>query len=278
MIKNKVKIVLQQNNPLRFVISRLLRSLMILEIFRITYRYRSINLRLTRSALSLSLWVDRNEREDDADFLDRVLRKDDVFVDVGAHIGHLSLLASNIVGSGGRVFSIEAHPATYLDLIENVRLNRVDNVYPANVAAGDCVGWVLFSDNVRANDQNRVVNDGGIRVFCVPLDDLLGGVVVNLLKIDVEGFEKKVFEGARTVLANTEVVIFEAYEKHYREFGYSFGYIYDLLSAAGFELGLVNKGTVQIVGRSYEPVSCVNVVAWKDRSKFLARSGFRLLD
>lgn len=278
MSENKIQIILQQKKPVRFIVSRLLRDLKILDIFKITYRYRSVTLRLTRSALSLSLWVDKNEREDDAEFLGRVLRKNGVFVDVGAHIGHLSLLASGIVGPLGKVFAIEAHPVTYLDLIENVRLNLATNVYPANVAAGDCAGWVSFSDNVRASDQNKVVNDGGLKVLCAPLDNLLGNLKINLLKIDVEGFEKNVFLGAQTVLSNTEVLMFEAYKTHYTNYGYSFADIHELLSASGFELGLVKNERVQIISREYEPVNCVNVVAWKDRANFLEKTGLRLQD
>lgn len=276
MFVDKLRVIQRQKKPFRFILSRLLRDLGFLDIFRITYRYRSITLRMTKSALSLSLWVDASDREEDVLFINRVLKENDVVVDVGAHIGHLSLMAAKIVGPLGKVYSIEAHPVTYLDLLENIHLNQADNVYPVNAAAGENFGWLSFSNNVRANDQNKVVDRGPLKVFCVPLDFFLGDLKVALLKIDTEGFEKYVFLGARRVLANTEILIFEAYEQHYNIFDYSFAEVYDFLSSFGFELGLVSGGKVRIIGKDYIPENCVNVVGWKDRKTFIARSGFRL--
>jgi len=65
------------------------------------------------------------------------LKPGDVFVDVGANIGFFSLLASQIVGSEGRVVSIEPSPTIFAQLTANVALNRVGNIRLVNCAASD---------------------------------------------------------------------------------------------------------------------------------------------
>lgn len=99
---SKLKVVFQQRRPLRFLFSRLLRDSTLLDRFKFHYNYEGFSIRLTRSALSLALWIDRDDRKGDWIFISRVLSLGDVFVDVGAHIGHLSLLASKVVGQRER--------------------------------------------------------------------------------------------------------------------------------------------------------------------------------
>jgi hypothetical protein len=66
-----------------------------------------------------------------------LLASGDVCVDVGAHIGYFSLLASRLVGPHGHVYALEPAPATYAALRSNLELNGVTNVTALRVAAGD---------------------------------------------------------------------------------------------------------------------------------------------
>ncbi|MDR5638519.1 MULTISPECIES: FkbM family methyltransferase [unclassified Thermosynechococcus] len=273
---SKLKVVFQQRRPLRFLFSRLLRDSTLLDRFKFHYNYEGFSIRLTRSALSLALWIDRDDRKGDWIFISRVLSLGDVFVDVGAHIGHLSLLASKVVGPTGKVFAIEAHPRTYQDLLENVRANGADNIYAINVAASDRPSWLNFTDEKTANDQNRVDSKGNLRVFSLPLDLIVENEHVSLLKIDTEGFEKFIFLGAENLLKKTSVIYFEAYKKHYDAFGYDFEFIYDFLSARGFELGVITPKGLNIINGSYVPWQCTNIVAWRHRESFLRKTEFVL--
>ena len=74
-----------------------------------------------------------------------------------------------------------------------------------NVAVGAEDGVVQFSDGMW-DDINRVASDGEIEVPLRPLDDLVTEAVVHLLKIDVEGYEPKVLEGARGLRLRTRCV------------------------------------------------------------------------
>jgi FkbM family methyltransferase len=84
--------------------------------------------------------VNRNEfinmtiREDD--IIERFTPKQgDIVVDIGAHIGHYTIIASKRVGTNGKVVAIEAHPSNFEMLNRNIKLNQLTNVIPLNYAA-----------------------------------------------------------------------------------------------------------------------------------------------
>jgi len=61
-------------------------------------------------------------------------RKNETFVDVGAHIGKYTLQIAKIVGETGRVVAVEPHPTTFQILRRNIELNSLKNVFAVNVA------------------------------------------------------------------------------------------------------------------------------------------------
>ena len=270
MLTKKIRILISQKNPIRFLVSRILRDLGLLDRYQLFYSYKDIKLRLSRSALSLALWIDKNDRDDDSMIISSILEHGDVFVDVGAHIGHLSLLAARKVGPAGKVFSFEAHPKTYQDLVDNIKVNKINNIFASNIAVADKLAWLGFSDEPRANDQNCVKLDADLKILAVPLDLVLPAKRVKLLKIDVEGFEKFVFEGGRTILNLVDAVYFEAYEKNYDKYDTKFSEIYDLLFSYGFSLGVVDShGYITRLSRDFKPYNCVNILGWRDEGKII---------
>lgn len=215
----------------RFVAGRILWRSGLCRHFEITTDlYR---LRFFPTALSCALWTDPRARQADEDFYRRYLRRDDTVVDVGANVGTLTLTAAALVGTLGAVWSIEAHPRTYRYLLENVALNARRNVIPLHAAAGDRRAVISFSDG-RLDDQNRVDEGGPLAVKVERLDDLVPARRVQLLKIDVEGYELFVLRGARTLLDGTDCVYFECAERAYRRYGYAVTDIVALLEQKGF--------------------------------------------
>jgi FkbM family methyltransferase len=157
-----------------------------------------------------------NDRQEEDRLLASYLREGDCMVDVGANVGTLALTAAGRVGQAGIVYAFEGHPRVYRYLQENVALNGFANVRAFNLAIGDVDGTTQFSD-LRSDDQNSIVRRGeGITVPMRPLDAL--GIiepVIHLLKIDVEGYERFVLEGARELLARTLTVYFESWDTHF---------------------------------------------------------------
>ena len=115
----------------------------------------------------------------------------DVVFDVGAGIGAETLLFSRLVGAGGRVVAIEAHPRTYARLALLCRVNRLDNVVPLQVAASYEEGTVAISDT--AQHLRNALGADGVPVRARRLDTIaseLGIDGVDFLKMNIEGAER----------------------------------------------------------------------------------------
>ena len=196
------------------------------------------------------LWCNPHFYSADEDVLRQHLKPGDVFVDVGANIGALTLAAAKIVGDAGRVFSVEAHPRTVRYLRGNIKLNRAVNVTVFHAAAGDHEGVVNFSSG-RSDDQNRVT-ESGLSVPLRTLDSLIPDTPVRLLKIDVEGFELFALRGAERLLQRTDMVYFESWESHFSKYGYSTSDVLEFLKMHGFEVGRP---------KDYKSAECENLLA-----------------
>jgi len=220
---------------IRFFLSRILWATKLSSIFtmRDISGYR---LRFYPGPVSTALWCNPEFYKNEHQLLEKYLRPGDVFVDVGANIGALTLKASRIVAERGTVFSIEAHPKTIRYLRGNLKLNSVRNVRVFHTAVGDKEGIVHFTTK-RCDDANHVSESGVAAPMCT-LDSLLPDVPVRLLKIDVEGFELFVLRGAARILGQTDLIYFESYEPFFSRFGYSTGDVLSFLEEHGFDTGL----------------------------------------
>jgi FkbM family methyltransferase len=261
-------ILKKQRHPLRFLWSRIIRDTGIWRF--LVFKMDGYTLRFHPAALSLSLWVDRNDRSTDSDVIRLLLSSGQTYVDVGANIGHLVVEAALAVGKAGQVFAFEPHPRIAGFLRENVHLNGLKNIAVAQMALGQEFGWVILSDQ-RADDQNRVCVDGaGIPVPLATLDTFLPETPIHLLKVDVEGYEKFVFEGARKTLDRTQYIYFEAKESHFNHLGYTFADLYDIISGAGFSIIFIEDGQLNEVTRDRIFDDCVNLFASRNMQTLTA--------
>lgn len=131
--------------------------------------------------------------------------------DVGAYIGFFTLLMASRAGRRGRVVALEPNPLSYDRLRRNIRLNQLSNVRCLNLAAADSSSRGLFlleedGTPLEGHLIEREGADGGgptIEVETAALDDLVvkrGFPRPDLVKIDVEGSEKAVLAGMKTIL------------------------------------------------------------------------------
>ena len=226
--------------------------------------------------LSSQLWIDPHGRDEALAFFRDYLEPGDFVVDVGANIGDTVLAAAMRVGSGGRVIGIEPHPRTFKYLQDNVALNRAANVETINAAAGAAAGTVRFSDD-RRDDMNHV-NGGPLEVRVARLDELVsGGAEVALLKVDVEGYEKFVLEGATDLLRRTRCVHFEVSSLHFPRFGYTTADLLALLTGAGFMLFRPLGGRrLAPIPLTFDTERFDNLLALRDVTDFVRRTGWHL--
>jgi len=146
-----------------------------------------------------------------------------VFVDVGGNIGLFSIpVAKKLSDKGGKVFSFEAQRIFYYMLAGNVALNNLTNMYAYNLAVSDREEWLeiplvdYFNKNdfgtVTFKDSNSVDDKflGQEKVRTMMLDNL-GFDRLDLMKIDVEGMETNVLNGAKNSIAKFRPLIFIEY-------------------------------------------------------------------
>jgi FkbM family methyltransferase len=138
-------------------------------------------------------------------------------VDAGANIGVFSLRAAR--AGCVRVLAIEPDPITFARLVRHVRLNCAESVIPLAVAVGANPrravyrrGGASTTGRISRRGESAPADAAEIVVEVEPLAQLLdrhGLDTVNLLKIDVEGDEAEVLQGAVPALARIERVVME---------------------------------------------------------------------
>jgi FkbM family methyltransferase len=139
--------------------------------------------------------------------LTRVLRPGSVFWDVGAHVGFFSCLAGRIVGESGLVLSFEPEAENRRRLLEAVRMNRLSNVMVRETAVGASTSRATLHATGTSTMWSLLDGSGddgrSVEVPCQTLDDELrsGTRPPTLLKVDVEGAEVDVLEGAAALFA-----------------------------------------------------------------------------
>jgi FkbM family methyltransferase len=147
-------------------------------------------------------------------------KEGDIVIDVGAHIGPYTLIASKSVGLRGKVIAIEAAPDNFDILNRNIQLNKLTNVITLNYAAfskEDKIKLYLPSkekEEFSNTKYNTVMMERAhgktkfVEVKANTLDYLLqsNGIKhqqVNWIKIDVEGAEYEVLRGAKDILSKS---------------------------------------------------------------------------
>lgn len=156
-------------------------------------------------------------------FLLHALQPAETFVDVGANIGAYTILASKVVKS--RSIAFEPLPKTADRLRDQVHINRIETIVDVrNMGVGDKKGALFFTNNKDATNKVSLAGERAntTRVEVSTLDSELVEGELYFLKIDVEGFEYNVIQGASSLLStdNISAVIIEL-NGNSEEFGHS---------------------------------------------------------
>lgn len=176
----------------------------------------------------------------DMAFVLHVLRSEDLFGDVGANVGVYTILASK--NAGCSVIAAEPIPGTFEKLKRNVFLNGVpEQVQLVRGGIGAEKGELSFTNtldtvnHVLSDSEQAVEAHAGVRVPVFTLNALCEKKHPAVLKIDVEGFEWQVLQGASELLAGSVLksIIIELNGSGGR-YGYEDEKIHELLGNHGF--------------------------------------------
>jgi FkbM family methyltransferase len=168
--------------------------------------------------------------------------------DVGAYLGHFTLLAARELNGAGSVLSFECNPANYRFLLHNIRLNGLaDRVVASSCAVADELarlpfrarGGDLSTGSLLARHDSREAVD----VPTTTLDHALGGRPLDVLKMDIEGGEVRALDGmARTLATSPDLMILvECNPSALAAVGASAAELLDRLAFAGFSVREIDE-------------------------------------
>lgn len=162
-----------------------------------------------------------------------------VVADIGANIGYYSLIAAKLVGNEGNVYAFEPDPNNYELLVRNIKINGYANVTPIPKAISNKHGKIkLFVDKFSPclssfSEDNVLEKAGFLEVETTTLDNFFENraenSTVNLIKMDVQGAEGLIIEGAEKILRSNGLRIIMEF------------WPYGLRNAGTDPLGLLNK-------------------------------------
>jgi FkbM family methyltransferase len=182
--------------------------------FKIKYPIQDIDIRVTVKASKSDplhwLLLERGEIEYYCiKFISSIIKEGAIVFDIGAYVGSYTLLFSKLVGSSGKIVAFEPNPIAFSILNYNLRKNSALNVIPIKMGVSNTIGKVeLKTQDFGASTASITRYKGyskGLKTFtanCTTLDNYCSenGVIPQVIKIDVEGAEAQVIEGAKNII------------------------------------------------------------------------------
>jgi len=140
--------------------------------------------------------------------IESFITNDAIFIDIGANFGLYTLHVSRLINKNGQIICFEPFSENFDSLTQNIVLNGLPNVHLENIAIGEKEGVINLYYDKRENNLGMVSAtplERGIteEVKVVSLDTYLKNIHFNkidLIKIDVEGFEYSVLSGMKNTL------------------------------------------------------------------------------
>lgn len=142
-------------------------------------------------------------------------------IDVGANLGFIATILARIVGDGGRVLAFEPSPRVFDKLEKTIAANGLRQVTPFNFGCGVTSSVEHLRQVSRSSGNASIVGSGTdpIEIFIERLDDVAAARAspVSLLKIDTEGYEPRVLEGAAGIIETDRPILYLEMGGEYRD-------------------------------------------------------------
>lgn len=198
----------------------------------------------------INLWVWESHI---SELIKKSLKEWETFLDLGANIGYMSLLASIIVGENWKVLSFEPSKTNFQKLNQNISLNKILNITPYNYGVWNKNSIETLFYKTNNPGGSSIVNVGQNKntiqeeIEIIKLDDFIKDEQINFIKMDIEWFEYFAIEWMLWILKNDKDIkmIFE-YSPYYYKGIYGKDYekksieLLDTLIEVWFELYEIN--------------------------------------
>jgi FkbM family methyltransferase len=185
----------------------------------------------------------------ETELVKREIKKGDVVLDIGAHIGYYSLIFAKYVGRKGKVFAFEPDPDNFTLLKKNVEINGYENTVLIQRAVSNqtCKGklflWEEGTDDHRIYDSHD--NRMCIEIDVIKLDDYFKNYdgKIDFIKIDIQGAELMALKGMSNLLNRNEElrILTEFWPFGLKKSGADSEEYLKLFISHGFELYQINK-------------------------------------
>lgn len=237
---------------------------------------KDTTIKLRKDSFLTSLILNDFEHDELA-FLKKILDKGDVVFDIGANIGIYTLLSSRYVGEFGVVYAFEPSPNSYKKLNSNIAQNKLVNVNTKMLAVSDSSNQLLsLYENINGYDalSNLIqpISDTDIitKVKTITLDDFILNEKVKVnkikfVKVDVEGWEIHVLQGAKSLLNNLFPIVFmvEFSDVNLKDKHHTAASIYEFMVTEKFEWYQFNSTNNKLefspLRNYYEPCNLIAV-------------------
>lgn len=243
----------------------------------------NLKIAIPKSGSGAAIYYQGFSEPETADFMLRFLRSGMVVLDVGAHLGEYTLLASQIVGATGQVHAFEPQQHIFSILCENIQMNGLSNVTLNCAAVSDRIGEIEFQvldEPAMSSIRKHTTlgkNSRSIGVTSTSLDTYLSKQhsKIDLIKVDVEGAEKFVFQGAEDLLSlpadKAPTWIFEYAPVSYADFEYQPSELLELLERHGYGVWQYSgEGQLDNFDPNADLGAIVNLIATKDKTDLLS--------
>ncbi len=154
---------------------------------------------------SLELFINPNYSYFEKEIFTKNVKKGDVVLDLGSHIGYYTLIAAKLVGREGKIFAFEPGQVEFNLLSKNIRINGYQNTVLINKAVSNETGKnKLFLHGDRAD--NRIYNSHDnrkyIEIETVKLDDYFQNYngKIDFVKMNIQGSEGLALMGMHEIL------------------------------------------------------------------------------
>lgn len=175
------------------------------------------------------------------------IKRGDVVWDVGSFVGMYSILASQAVGAGGRVYAFEPEPNSWELLNKNCELNKITNMITMKMALSDSNGKATIysskTDDVAIHSlrKSHGLDERGTTTDTYTGDYLVDNMKVmlpNVVKVDVEGADFQVLRGMQKILShpNCRFLLIEVHPKILPDFGKSLDDVRHIILSFGFSI------------------------------------------
>lgn len=165
-------------------------------------------------------------------WIESQLQPGDVAIDIGANIGWFAMIMAKAVGPSGVVVALEPEPSFRERLLRHKIINQIENIRISHYAVGAQGGIAWCVKNAGPYHSSAVMKhvDPGseyssVEVAVIAIDDWLDSDRLDLMKIDVDGWEEQVLLGARqTIETFSPRIAIEIADKSTADLLVSYGY------------------------------------------------------